>query len=240
MLVLLAITICIVLSNKSMELDPIVNKILDLEKVSNCKITSLADYSNISIYLENPEITKEDIDTYIKARLEGYGNIELTDEFVQINLGYETVLEYKHVMTERLKEQNKIALIMESREEVLEQLLENSKFIMDEEQVAEYALCIVRGYETEAYISNMSLEEYAESVLEVTYDEFFEMCYEEGEQLIETYLIIGAIANAEKINTIMERRISITNINSWKTKYIRYLLRQRKVFNTRRKANVLL
>ena len=130
MLVLLAITICIVLSNKSMEIDPIVNKILDLEKVSNCKITSLADYSNISIYLENPEITKEDIDTYIKARLEGYGNIELTDEFVQTNLGYETVLEYKHMMTERLTEQNKIALIMESREEVLEQLLENSKFLV--------------------------------------------------------------------------------------------------------------
>ena len=40
----------------------------------------------------------------------------------------------------------------------------------------------------------MSLEEYCSTILEISYDDFFDYCYDEGEYLIKTYLVIGVVA----------------------------------------------
>lgn len=43
----------------------------------------------------------------------------------------------------------------------------------------------------------MTLKQYCKNVLKISYDELFEKSYEESARLIESYLIMGAIAYKE-------------------------------------------
>lgn len=99
---------------------------------------------------------------------------------------------------QNLIEEKKIELIVNARKEILDKLLDLSEFLIDEDEIMEYSLEIIQGYEMEAYLYNMSLSDYSEKILGIPYYKFFEMCYEESELIIKTYLIIGAISEKEK------------------------------------------
>ena len=48
-----------------------------------------------------------------------------------------------------------------------------------------------------AEADGLTIEEYCEQELQTPYEDFFDMCYEEGEQEIKDYLLIGAVAAKE-------------------------------------------
>lgn len=175
----------------------LVENILQLENISGCNIIKIADYKDIYVYLEIPEPTEEDVKEYIDSVLEDYQQTDLKEAFVKRNFHSDSIKEYKEKATEEVVEQKKVSLIVDARNSVLNKLIENSKFVLDEECVSDYALTIVEGYENEALISNMTLKQYCKNVLKISYDELFEKSYEESAKLIESYLIMGAIAYKE-------------------------------------------
>lgn len=175
----------------------LVEKILQLENISGCNIVKIADYKDIYVYLEIPEPTEKDIKEYIDTVLEDYQQADLTETFVKRNFQCDSIKEYKKKAAEEVVEQKKVGLIVDARNSVLDKLIDNSKFVLDEECVSDYALTIIDGYENEALIFNMTLKEYCKNILKISYDELFEKSYEESARIIKTYLVMGAIAYKE-------------------------------------------
>lgn len=175
----------------------LVEKILQVENISGCNIVKIADYKDIYVYLEIPESIEEDIKEYIDSVLEDYQQEDLTEAFVKRNFQCNSIKEYKEKAAEEVVEQKKVSLIVDARNSVLDKLIGNSQFVLDEECVSDYALTIVEGYENDALISNMTLKQYCKNVLKISYDELFEKSYEESARLIESYLVMGAIAYKE-------------------------------------------
>lgn len=97
-------------------------------------------------------------------------------------------------LRDNLLEEKKIQAILEAREEIMDNLLSKCRFSLDKEEVAAYSQNIVHNYESQAMLYDMELEQYREDILGYTKKEFYEVCYEEGEEEIKTYLVIGAIA----------------------------------------------
>ena len=184
--------------SQPLQLNAIIDKILSMEKVSDCKIISLNDYKDIHIYLKNPVISQVEVEKYIEEELKDYEQNEITDDFVKINFNCDTVEQYKQKIMQNLTEEKKIEIIVDARKQVMDKLLELSTFSLNKDEIMEYSLDIIQGYEMEAYLYDMSLSDYSEKILKIPYDKFFEMCYEESELIIKTYLIIGAISEKEK------------------------------------------
>ncbi|MBD5087282.1 MAG: hypothetical protein HDT30_00500 [Clostridiales bacterium] len=175
----------------------VVERVLRLENILECKITKIADYKDVCVHLEIPEPSEEDIKEYMDSVLEDYQQGEFTETFVKKIFQCDSIKEYKKKAAEEVVEQKKVSLIIDARNSVLDELIENSKFVLDEESVSDYALTIVAGYENEALISNMTLKEYCKNILKISYDELFEKSYEESARIIKTYLVMGAIAYKE-------------------------------------------
>lgn len=192
------ILVCVVTgctrSNK--EEIPVCNVVKDIfqkEDIKNCSVTLLGRYDDIFVDLESPEVSEAEILAYIDEKLMDSGLSELNDDVSQLYFDCDSAEEYKEKVSRILMNQKKVGLIMSARNQVLEKLIDRSEFEIRYEAVENFALEIISGYEREAYIYGMTLPEYAETVLKVSYDDFFELAYEEGNRLIETYLVIGAV-----------------------------------------------
>lgn len=184
---------------KSSEL-PICNTINDIfekENIENCSITSLGKYDDILVKLEIPNISEKEISLYINEQLKNTGIDQLTDECVQKYFNCDNIAAYKEKVIQTLINQKKTELIMAARQQVMDELIDRSSFDIAYNAVEKYSLQIIENYKNEAYLYGMDLTEYTENVLKITYDDFFELAYEEGERLIKTYLIIGAVSYEE-------------------------------------------
>lgn len=71
---------------------------------------------------------------------------------------------------------------------------------LDKEEIAKYAINVVKEYEQIAYIHGTELKEYYEKKLNITKKEFMQKCYDESEERIKEYIAIGAIAKKENIS----------------------------------------
>lgn len=97
--------------------------------------------------------------------------------------------------------------IKEIKNQIMEDLIKKSDFEMNQDVVAQYAMGSVYAYEEEARMKGVSLDEYIKCDLNLNKEDFYEMCYEEGKALIQSYLVIGAIAEKEGI-TVSENDIN--------------------------------
>ena len=165
--------------NEKYVLSDNVKTILELEKISDCSITHLCNYDDFYMYLEIPDVTQSEIDSYIEKVLEDYGQGGLSEEFIKEEFECESVVEYKKSVAESLLEEKKVDILIEKRAEIMDKLIENSEFSINSDQVVEYSVSIVRAYETEASLFNMSMKEYSEEKLKIPYDSLFDQCYEE-------------------------------------------------------------
>ena len=66
-----------------------------------------------------------------------------------------------------------MGVIIAARHRVMEQLISRCSFQLDESEVARYSLNIISGYEDEAYLYGITLEEYCNRILEISYDKVF-------------------------------------------------------------------
>lgn len=181
-------------NTKKCSLHPVVTSTLNELSIQNCSIKQTADYSNISYSITTPKVTDKEINQQIELIKSEYNLDYITEDFIQNTLHIKSENEFHVTIQQQLLIDKKISSIMTARELVLKQLFTKFEFDLDTKEVANYSLSIVHSYENEAILYNMSLEEYSENILKIPYDDFFNMCYQEGEHFIKTYLVIGAIA----------------------------------------------
>ena len=186
--------------------------LMEKEKISNCCIVCLCDYKKISKYLNSPKVSDEDLDQYLKEELEFFS--EEKEEMILKDMGYSSKEEFEKVMREQYIEHLKIMEIFNARDEVLNELIDNSKFEYDDKEVADFAQGIVYSYENEAMMYGYTeLEPYVQEEMNMTMDQFLEMCLEKSKREISTYLVVGAIAEQEKIENEKFEDIYETYLN---------------------------
>lgn len=207
---------------------------LDVEKN---RIIKIADYEDILIKLDDPTPTQDDINTYIQDLLLENNLEELSVEWVQDKFKVESINEFNRYVIDKLKTNAKIDALIAARNEVMNDLIRDSKFSIDKASVAKYSIEIVQSYANEASLSGLSLDNYIEQSLNMSEEEFYSMCYKEGASLIEKYLVIGAIAEQETLSVTEHEILSFMEDNneaspSDETKsYISYQILENKVYN---------
>ena len=92
-----------------------------------------------------------------------------------------------------LQEYKDNELEVQAEKNVFNQLIERSEFEEDELELAKYSTHIVENYEYLAYVYNLDLDSYITDVLGQGIDEFYQICYKEGEYQAKKYLLVNAI-----------------------------------------------
>lgn len=118
---------------------------------------------------------------------------ELTNEFVQQNMGIETVEKYYENCKKILQDEKLSVAKRKLEEAMLKKIIDKSKFELDKEEIARFSLQYVETEKQFAYVYGLDLEEYIEIILNEDREEFFQRCYEYGEDEIKKYLLIGGI-----------------------------------------------
>ena len=179
------------------EIHPIVDELLNKISIEKSSIISIGNYSDISYHLDTPYLTEEEINEYEDTIKRDYGVEEFTLDFMQDYFEVSSYEEFREYLSTRALNSKKITDLLKCREDIMNKLVGKVKFNLDEDEIAKYSLEIVKKYEELARIDGLTIEEYCVNELQISYDNFFEMCYEEGEQEIKDYLIIGGIAERE-------------------------------------------
>lgn len=205
--VLLTVVLCLALfllrySNaKKIQYHYIVADILKENHIENCFLVKFVDYKALDVVLlETPEVSEEEIQEYINNLLKEYGTEELNEQIYREEAGVDNEEEFLVYAADLLSERKKIALIAEARLAIQDDMITGSKFEIDMEEAAAYSMQYLSSYENLAVLYGMPLEEYYNTQLNMTEDEFYQQCYNEGEKQIKWYLIVGAIAYAENID----------------------------------------
>ncbi len=124
--------------------------------------------------------------------------------------------------------------IEEIKKQIMKDLIKKSDFEMNQEAVAQYAMGSVYAYEEEARMKGVSLDKYINDDLNLCKEDFYEMCYEDGKLLIQSYLVVGAIAEKECLtvseNEINEFEEGDQTYSYEDTVYISYQLLEDKVY----------
>ena len=191
---------CYIMSTRSVrecEIDIAVKEMLKEMSIQNCKLMRLCDYSNITYMISTPQVKEEEIESYATAIKEEYGIQHLDEAFVKNKLGFSSIDLFYESISSKLLEQKKVEAIIKARNFVVQELMVRSDFYIDEHEVATYALEILKSYEMEANLYNMSMEDYCVNILKIPYENIFDVCYEEAVYYIKSYLIVGAVMYAE-------------------------------------------
>lgn len=123
-------------------------------------------------------------------------------------------------------------------------IINNSEFSTDSKEIANYSVNVVNSFKEIAYLQDMNIDTYYTKTLHYNKHQFYEYCYNIGQYDIEFSLIVGAIANREKIditsaditNYLKSNNLSndyyhnkknkcIINYNILKRKVTKYLLK---------------
>ena len=124
-------------------------------------------------------------------------NGELTDEFVEKHLGYESVEAYKEAIIadiEAYKVENKDTLWEEN---VVWAVIDNSTFANEADEVAELADSMMANYEYYAMMYGMDMESFVFMSMGLSLEEFEEECNLYANYTVKKELILSAIAKAE-------------------------------------------
>lgn len=131
---------------------------------------------------------------------------KLTDKFVQKHYGIGSVEEFYEYEKECIAKEKETELLNQKKEAVMEELIEKSSFDTDKDFLLDYAEVVYHEYEDMATGYGNSIEEFISDFFNENLEEFYERCYNEAENEIKRFLVVGAVAN--KINvTISEKDI---------------------------------
>ena len=124
---------------------------------------------------------------------------KLTKKFVKDNYNLNSIEEYYKYVNTILQEQKENENYRNININILNTVCECYDLEIDKEDVADYSVDIVNKYKEYAYIDGISLETYINNVLNMSQEEFYQMCYDEGLKELKSIIVIGAIAEEEKI-----------------------------------------
>lgn len=142
------------------------------------------------------KITVNSINQYIKP--------ELTNSFVKNTYkdeGLKNVDQFCAWIRERCLQNKESELLIKSKNKIRKRLIKESKFQIDEQEIANYSFDIYKRYEEIAYAYGYdNIEDYYKNELNLSEDGFFDMCCDEGETEIKECLVIAAISQKENIH----------------------------------------
>lgn len=121
---------------------------------------------------------------------------ELNDEFAAAN-GYQNVEEIYAVMREDLTSSKHQDAEADKQYQVIQKVIDNSSFDMDEDEIAFYVNDLHKQYETYASYFGMDLESYVTAASGMTMEEFEAQCREIAIYRIQSPLVLSAVAKAE-------------------------------------------
>ena len=196
LLAILSLTACG--DKEPIGVNKVVSEMLAGEKVSHCYVVSLGDYHSFKVQLRTPQVSEEEYLKNFNSETETIG--ELTDEYVRNELGYSSIEEYRKEVDKSYLEHLKVMAIFDARSKINDYLLDIAVFHLDENDIAEFSKRMV--YKEQNYsilFGYESFEEYLSEELQLTEKQFLQRCYEEAEREIKKCLLIGTVAELEKI-----------------------------------------
>ena len=118
---------------------------------------------------------------------------ELTDKFVQENMGFSSVEAYyesckKVLLNEKIQEEKE-----RRRIKLWEDITNECEFSLNVEEIAQYSLQYVEMQKQIADVYGMSLDTYVQEELKKSKEDFYHDCYAKGEREVKKMLLIGAI-----------------------------------------------
>lgn len=123
-----------------------------------------------------------------------------TDPYILQYYGFESEEDFLKDCKFRFVQQKTADIKNKVDNEFLNALVGECRFYIDKKEIADYSKKIVEDYTMLSDISGLSLDEYIEQVLKITEEEFYELCYKEGEQEVKQHLLVGAFcANMENV-----------------------------------------
>lgn len=185
----------------------ITRKMMEYFKIDKCYITKLPNYRELSIIVKNPFIEETEVNAYIDRIRKDFGIQELSLDFVKQEFHVASLEEFYDKVKERISEGKEVDALISARNQAKDILINESRFQLDQKVVAQYSLEVVKSYEDEAFLNNMTLDDYINTKLKMGKKEFYSMCYEEGTELIEYYLLVGAIAEKEGFTVTEEEML---------------------------------
>ena len=193
-----------------LSVDSVTNEILMGNNIINSRIVEIGEYTNIDKeFLTIPVVTQKETEDYIELIKAEYELVSITDDFLKGEYGVNDYSEFEVYIYNRLLQKRKTDLIVNARHIIMERLINLCTFKLNINEVALFSLEKVKMYENEAYLYDMTLEDYCRKVLEIPYEELFERCYKEGEYMIKYYLVIGTIAYMEFNDSINSGNFSL-------------------------------
>ncbi len=115
-----------------------------------------------------------------------------SDQYILDYYGAQTEEEFLAECEIRLKQIKKQENKYSADNEFLDKVAEKCKFYINKKEVAAYSEKVFKRHKDLAYISGLELNEYIKQTLDVTEDEFYDYCYDEGVKEIKRYLLVGA------------------------------------------------
>lgn len=115
-----------------------------------------------------------------------------SDEYILQYYGFASEEEFLKDCKFRVAQQKVRDVKSSVDEEFLDVLIDECRFHIDKKEVANYSTKIVEDYSLLASIYGLELEDYVEQKLKISEEEFYDLCYAEGEKEIKKYLFVGA------------------------------------------------
>ncbi len=165
------------------------------------KVISLGEYKNLSYsYDGNREPAEEEVEAEMEAILCWFEGGELTEEFVQQQLGFDSIEAFREETRSNLKKVYEQRANTEAGMELMNQIIEASELQIEEEDVERQYKQYMDMYRAQAKAEDMELDEFAESWLGVTLEELEESSRASAERIVCIGIITQAIAEAENLD----------------------------------------
>lgn len=145
-----------------------------------------------SLYVEYQDIGKCKLNITVES-INRFITYDLTDEFVKEKFGVNSIEAYYAQCEDFVRQQKVAEQKSKAQKELFLKIGEMCKFNINKDEIAKYSKKYVESEEKIAMAYDMTLELYAKEVLGKTIEEFYQECYQVGENEIKQYLIVGAI-----------------------------------------------
>lgn len=184
--------------DERLELNKTVVELLKEEKATQCYVRSIGDYSSYAVQVKTPQVTEKEYYENFLEETKGYG--DLTEEFVRTELGFDSIEKYKKDVDQRYLEHLKVLQILSAREKIITYLLGITEFDLNADDIAEVSKQMVYKEQNYAVLYGYeSFDDYLREELKLTEQQFLQRCYADAENEVKKCLLIGAIAEREKV-----------------------------------------
>ena len=135
----------------------------------------------------------------------------LDDVFVHQYSDADSTSEYLKDLEESLAAEHISISLLQAQNNILQDIVDKSKFDLDKKQVTDYSMKFVNSYVNEAFFYNKDLKTYYTENLNMSENEFFDSCYKQGENYVKKMLVVGAISKAQ--NCLVDKKELLESFN---------------------------